>query len=168
MPNPTEPPPGLSRETTLRRDKEGRWFHDGALVENEKIALAFDRWIDINDDGRFILKNAVNWAFVEVEGAPVTVRSAHPTGKGVTLWLSDGRSESLELDTVRQGQDGQLYCSVRGGRLAARFSRRAVLSLESVLEEDERGIWLRVGESEVMVSTVEDPLWPRSGLLTAK
>lgn len=149
---------GHSRETNLRRDEEGRWFHDGVRVTNEKVARAFDAWIDVGNDGRFILKNDVNWAFVEIEGAPVTVRSAHPNADGVTLWLSDGRSELLDVATVRQGPDGQLYCTVRGGRLAARFSRRAVLSLEPVLEEDERGIFLQVGSSTVVVSTVDDPL----------
>ena len=152
--------PGHSRETTLRRDEEGHWFHDGVRVTNEKIAVAFDRWIDIGDDGRFILKNNVNWAFVEIEGAPVTVRSAHPTPEGVTLWLSDGRSEALDLATVRQGPDGQLYCTVRGGRLTARFSRRAVLSLEPVLAEDAQGICLQVGDTRVVVSIVDDPLPP--------
>ena len=158
--SPSPAVPGHSRETTLRRDEEGRWFHDGVRVTNEKVALAFDRWIDVLEDGRFILKNDVNWAFVEIEGAPVIVRSAHPTADGVTLWLSDGRSEFLDLATVRQGPDGRLYCTVRGGRLTARFSRRAVLSLEPILAEDERGICLRVGGTSVAVSTVEDPLSP--------
>ena len=148
-------PPGFSRETTIRRDDEGRWFHDGILVTNPKVAQAFDRWIDVDPGGRFILKNDINWAFVTVEGAPMTVISARVGPQGITLWLSDDRCESLNPDTVRQGPDGRVYCSVRDGRLTARFSRRAVLDLAPALEEDGS---LRVGDRVISVPIVENPL----------
>lgn len=150
-------PPGFSLESGIRRDAEGRWFHDGAPVENEAVARAFDAWIDRNDeDGRYVLENSVNWAYIELEGAPFFVRSADPGPDGVTLLLSDGTEEQLDLETVRQDAAGNLYCTVKAGRLAARFTRKATLQLEPLVAEDEAGVLLRVGGKAVHPPVVED------------
>lgn len=154
----SERPPGLSRQTSIRRDAAGRWFHDGQPVTNTKIADAFDRWVDVGPDGRFVLRNRVNWVFVDIEGAPVTVTRVHLTPESVILWLSTGDQERLDPKTVQQDREGNLYCAVRGRTMAARFSRRAVLGLEPIVDEDERGVCLRIGSSLTPVVTVDDPL----------
>src|SRR5688572_9125041 len=107
---------GLTRETTIRRDALGRWFHDGQPLEHAGLTRAFDGWIEIADDGRFCLKNEINWAYITLEGPPLFVRSAlvAPSGE-VSLRLSDGRQERLDPATLREGPDGALYAQVRGG-----------------------------------------------------
>lgn len=137
-------PPGFSRETTIRRDAAGQWFHDGEPVVNEQVARAFDRWIDRADDGRYILRNDVNWAYVEIEGAPFFVRSVDPGAVGVTLFLSDQRTEALDPTTVRAADDGRIFCRVRGGAFEAEFTRKATLQLEPLVEEDDEGVYLNV------------------------
>ena len=111
----------FSRETTIRRDAEGRWYQDGVPVEHPKIAAAFDRWLELGPDGRFRLANEANWAYVEVDGAPLFVRAARLDPLGAELSLSDGGRERLDPSSLRLGEDGHLYCSARGGRLSARF-----------------------------------------------
>src|SRR5580700_1822488 len=52
------PPEGRSRESTIRLDAEGRFFHEGARVEHPRLEAAMHTWIARHpDDGRFILTN---------------------------------------------------------------------------------------------------------------
>lgn len=153
-------PPGLSRETTIRRDAQGRWTHDGAPVTHEGLARAFDRWVDRAPDGRYCLRNAIHWVYVEIEGAPLFVRSVALDGDRVTLRLSDDREEPLAAHTLRIGPDGALYCDARGGTLAARFDRSAQLQLAPLVDEDGEGALLRIGSEVVRPDKTADPLRP--------
>ena len=144
----------------IYRDAHGRWFHDGELITNEKIAHAFDRWVDITDDGRFCLRNDVNWVHVEIHGAPVFARRAYLEDNELRLKLSDDTSETLDLNTLRQDRDGRLYCNVRQGRLTCAFDRQAIFDLADLLEEDPEGVVLCVGEVRLTPPLVENPLDP--------
>lgn len=133
---------GRSRETTIRRDAEGRWFHDGEAVTNQAVARAFDRWIDIGEDGRFILRNSVNWAYISVEGPALFVDRAHASPQGLTLSLSDGEDELLKGEGLVMDDEGCLYCRARDGRLEARFRRKAMLDVAPYVHEDGEGYYL--------------------------
>jgi len=41
---------GRTRETTIARDAEGRWFHDGQALEHPNLTRAFDRWVERAED----------------------------------------------------------------------------------------------------------------------
>ena len=72
-------PEGRSRESTIRLDAEGHFFHDGAPVEHAKLADAMHTWIARHpDDGRYILSNGYDWSYFTVEDAPFVVRSVQP------------------------------------------------------------------------------------------
>ena len=59
------PPAGRSRESTIRLDAIGRFFHDGEPVENLKMATAFHSWLARHpDDGRPILVNDYDWTYL--------------------------------------------------------------------------------------------------------
>lgn len=177
---------GRSRETTIRRDACGRWFHDGAPVEHPNLVRSFDRWIARAEDGRYCLKNDINWAYVAIEGPPVFVRSLRfcdGSDSNVSLVLSNDREVSLDPVTLRQAHDGALYCDVPGGavpsgvnpagttadapagagsRWVARFDRHAQAQLERILREDADGVYLALGRDRVRPPTVDDPLALRS------
>lgn len=154
-------PPGFSRETKLRRDRHGRWFDGDEPMNHAAIERAFDRWIDRADDGRYILKNSVNWAYCAVEDAPVFVRQAVSHAAGVELVLSDGRLERLDPATLRASPDGVLYAQVRDGRLPARFLASALQALGELADEDDDGFVLQVGGARVRPPVVAAPLaWP--------
>jgi hypothetical protein len=161
---PSELAFGLSRETTIHRDAEGRWFHDGELVENEKLARAFDSWVERAPDGRYCLKNAINWAYVTIDGAPFFVRAVHVTGDVAHLTLSNQKRVALDPRTLREGPEGALYCDVEGG-MTARFDKHAASQLAELLEEDEQGTYVRAGTMRVRPPRVLDPV--RHGLPTA-
>jgi hypothetical protein len=150
---------GASRETTIRRDALGRWFHDGDALEHPNLVRAFDRWVDRAQDGRYCLKNEINWAYITLEGPPYFVRGLLLDASGeVSLRLSDDREEPLDAATLRQGPDGALYCDVRAGSMPARFDRHVMQQLESVLREDPEGVYLLLGSRKVRPPTVKDPL----------
>jgi hypothetical protein len=156
---------GRTRETTIYRDAQGRWFHDGQPLEHEGLTRAFDRWIERAEDGRYCLKNDINWAYIRLDGPPFFVRSLQiePDG-GVSLWLSNDTQARLQPASLRSGADGALYCDVGepGHELAARFDRHAAAQLEPLIGEDARGIYVEVAGVRARPRVVEDPLAPHT------
>ncbi|MDQ3031371.1 MAG: hypothetical protein M3Y87_03070 [Myxococcota bacterium] len=152
---------GRTRETQIRRDSLGRWFDGEVPITHTLLTQAFDAWIERADDGRYCLKNDINWAYVAIEGAPVFVRSLELGGGGVTMHLSDGRDEPLDPSTLRQSADGALHCQVRGGTLPARFDSHAALQLSPLIDEDAEGTYVALEGTRARPPVVEDALaWP--------
>jgi hypothetical protein len=133
----------------IRRDAEGRWFEGAEEVTNQAIARAFDRWLDRAEDGRYILKNSINWVYVEIEGPPLFVRTIDVQEDGIDLELSDETKERLDPKTLRQDGEGALWCDVRKKRMPARFTRSAQHALAPILDEDELGPYLSIGTERV-------------------
>ena len=131
------PPFPFSRETDIRIDAEGRFWHEGTPVTHERLARALASWIDVDpESGRYILKNALQWCFIRVDDAPIVVRSAAASEGAFELSLSDGTTETLDPGTLVLRGDIP-YCRVRGGKLPARFSPQAAfVLLERVVERD--------------------------------
>jgi len=131
-------PEGRSRESSIRLDAEGRFFHEGALVEHPRLAAAMHSWISRHpDDGRYILTNGYDWTYFQVEDAPFFVRSLRVEGGRVQLSLSDGTEEEWDPRTARVGAGGAVYArvktAVRGGPYEAKFTRHAQTELEPFL-----------------------------------
>jgi hypothetical protein len=147
------PPDGTSRESTIRLDVDGKFWHDGERVDHPALEKALHGWIARHpDDGRFILTNGYDWTYFRVDDAPYTVRALHIGPDAVTLELSDGTEEPLAPDTLRLGHADALYAKVKEGRFDARFSRHAQLALEPLLREGGDGVpRLRIGASEYAV-----------------
>ena len=152
-------PEGQSRESTIRLDKEGRFWHDGALVEHPRLAEAMHGWIARHpDDGRPILTNGYDWTYFTVEDTPFVVRSLRviePSGASLSGEAREGRELRLVLSNGEQaapealeaGPDGALYARVtlRGQRWEARFTRFAQTELGPLLEEGPGGVGVRSG-----------------------
>jgi len=131
-------PEGRSRESTLRLDAQGRFWHDGRLVEHAGLAAALRTWIARHpDDGRYILTNGYDWTYFTVDDAPFFVDALRIEPDRVMLRLFDGTEEPWQPESTRVGLDGALYARVkrdaRGGPFEAKFSRHAQASLEPVL-----------------------------------
>ncbi|MBX7191649.1 MAG: hypothetical protein K1X94_06310 [Sandaracinaceae bacterium] len=157
------PVEGRSRETKIRRDARGRWYDDDVPITHEALCRAFDGWIERADDGRYCLKNEINWAYVTIEGPPVLARALvvlDLDAPSVRLVLSGDREESLDLATLREGPDGDLYCDVRGGTLPCRLTAPAMMALSEHLHDDGSGTVLWLGATRVRPPRVSDPLVP--------
>lgn len=132
------PPEGRSRESTIRLDAEGRFFHDGELVEHPGLAAGMNSWISRHpDDGRFILTNGYDWTYFTVEDAPFFVRSLRVEGDRVLFTLSDATEEAWDPSKTRIGADGALYVTVKAsaerGPFEAKLTRHAQASLAPLL-----------------------------------
>lgn len=136
---------GRSRETAIRRDAQGRWWNGPDRVTHPLVVKSFDGWIEKAGDGRYCLKNDINWAYVAIEGPPYFVRSvelARPSIDAAVLVLSGELRAPLDPATLVENDDGSLSCAVRGG-LEARFSSHAMMQLEPLVAETPQGLALR-------------------------
>jgi hypothetical protein len=152
-------PEGRSRESTITLDREGRFWHQGELVEHAKLAAAMHGWIARHpDDGRYILTNGYDWTYFTVEDAPYQVTALEG---GTTLLLSDGTREAWDPATSRVGEGDALYARVKadkpGGPFEARFSRHAQTSLAGVLVEQAGAPAVRLSDRVVVIGSMECP-----------
>lgn len=139
-------PPGQSRESTIRLDREGQFWHDDERVEHAKLEEALHSWISRHpDDHRPILTNGYDWTYFKVDDVLFFVRSIqHDEGK-VVLRLSNGTE--APLTALDYGDDGALYAplTVAGRREEARFSRHAQNQLAPALEERDGQVGVQSG-----------------------
>jgi len=102
-------PDGASRESSLRLDGEGRFWHDGALVDHPRLHAALHQWITRHPtDGRFILSNGYDWTYFTVDDAPFFVKGVQ-FGDEPRLVLSDDSVEPFTSDGNSYGRAGTVY-----------------------------------------------------------
>lgn len=151
-------PEGRSRESTIRLDAEGRFHHEGNVVEHPKLAEAFHTWIARHpDDGRYILTNGYDWTYFIVDDVPYFVRSVRDDGGDAILLLSDGSEEALDPSTVRQKDGAELYLQVKreakGGPFDAKLTRFAQTQLGPFLKEEDGRPVLETKRGKAALST---------------
>ena len=73
------------RQTGIRLDREGRFWHEGGEIVHAGLRRALLRWLDHLDDGRTILRlDDDRYVYLQVEDAPLLVvgvsrrASSHP------------------------------------------------------------------------------------------
>jgi hypothetical protein len=144
------PPPGASRESTIRLDAEGHFWHDEQPVTHPALEQALHTWIARHpDDGRFILTNGYDWTYFQVDDAPYHVRSLGLEPDQVLMRLSDDTTEPLDPEALRIGANDALYAKIKAGRFEARFSRHAQSQLAPLLTEAPGGgVSLRVRDRD--------------------
>ena len=134
-----------ARESGLRLDREGRWWHEGDPVRHAGLARALHRWIDLSPDGRPVLRlDERRFADFDCEDTPFVARSARREGASFALLLSDETEEALDPSTLRRRGD-DLLCRVKQGRFAARLARQAVYALGDSLRDGPEGLVLESG-----------------------
>jgi hypothetical protein len=143
-----DPPFPLTRETHIRVDRDGVFWNEGQRIGHPGLQRAFARWLDVDDEsGRYILRNAINWAFIAVEDAPLLIRGVESTPDTIRIAISDDSWEDLDVASLRveAAPDGGVipYCDVRQGRIPARFTPNAAFALLALCETPEDDLVLR-------------------------
>ncbi|HLU67405.1 MAG TPA: hypothetical protein VKZ63_14065 [Kofleriaceae bacterium] len=132
------------RQTGIRLDREGRFWHEGEEVTHAGFRKALLRWLDRLPDGRPILRlDEKRYAYVDVDDAELLAVSARWDGEAAVLRLNDDSEEELAYETLAIGAGDALYCAVRGGRLTARITTPAYYTLAERIVEDPSGFSLR-------------------------
>lgn len=134
------------RQSGIRLDAEGRFWHEGQEVAHHGLRAAFFRWLDRNPDGRYVLRlDEKRFVYLDVDDAPFLVRSLRWEGERAIAVLSDGSEEVLDLSSVRL-RDGVAYATAKG-RFDARLSAAAWSTLGERIVEREGKHYL--GEHEL-------------------
>jgi len=126
----------LRRNSGISLDREGRFFHEGSLIENDRIQTLFRAGLEVRDDGEVILRVGDQWCYVTCEGVAFFVSSISVReGKGIELTLTNGAREWLYYPSLRIVGDNDLYCAVKEGQCSARFLRGAYHQLASYFDD---------------------------------
>ena len=143
---------------TIRFGKDCRWYADGEIITNERIAALFSRHVTRGDDGAFWLVVGDERARIEVEDTPfVVVRVDGDPERGFRIGLNDDSSEPLTGDSLRLDEDDVLSCSVKDGRYRARFLRPAQIELLSHARPEGDGFLLPLARGEVKSLSPQSP-----------
>jgi uncharacterized protein len=129
------------RQSGIRLDAEGRFWHEGQEVTHAGLRAAFWRWLDRNPDGRYVLRlDERRFVYLDVDDAPYLVRSLRWDGERALALLSDESEEPLDLETVKLRGE-QAYATVKG-RFDARLSSSAWAVLAERIVERDGAHWL--------------------------
>jgi hypothetical protein len=130
------------RQSGIRLDAEGRFWHEGGEVTHAGLRAALWRWLDRDPDGRYVLRlDARRFVYLDVDDAPFVVRSLRWEGDRAFALLSDGTEEELACATLRLSRAGVPYATVKR-RFDARLSTAAWGGLEPHLVERNGEVWL--------------------------
>jgi hypothetical protein len=125
------------RQSGIRLDPEGRFWHGGGEVTHPGLRAALWRWLDRDPDGRYVLRlDADRFVYVDVDDAPFLIRSIRWDGDRAFALLSDGSEEELAYATLRLSPTGVPYATVKG-RFDARLATAAWSGLEPRLVEQD-------------------------------
>jgi uncharacterized protein len=127
----------------IRFGRDGRWYADGQVVDNQRIADLFSRHVCRRADGGYVLRIADEQAPIIVEDTPyvvIGVTAGHDGG----LWLelNDRSRERLDPYSLRIGRANVLYCGVKAGTEPARFLRAAYYQIAPYVSVDESGAFV--------------------------
>jgi hypothetical protein len=142
----------------IRFGRDGLWYCDGERIPNAAICRLYARAMTVGDDGVARLELGEDRAQVEIEDTPWVVTTVDDVADGdVRLRLNDESEEPLDPGTLRVGPDNVLYARVKGGRVEARFLRKAYYALMRRAEPGPREgeCVLRVGDRRVSLPVAE-------------
>lgn len=129
--------------------RDGRWYSDGEVISNQRIADLFSRHVVRRPDGSYGIEIGWDKAAIEVEDTPyVVTRVDVDDAEGFVVELNDGSREMLEPTSLTMSRDNVLYCDVKGRTERARFLRAAYYQVAPYLHEAGGRFLLRAGGRE--------------------
>jgi hypothetical protein len=127
------------RQSGIRLDADGRFWHEGQEVTHHGLRAAFWRWLSRNPDGRWVLRlDERRFVYLDVDDAPYVVRSARWEGDTAIGRLSDDREVALDLSTLHE-RNNHRYVDVN---FEARLSTAAWNTLAERMHERDGRIYL--------------------------
>jgi hypothetical protein len=133
----------------IRLDPHGRWWHEGEPFQHKRLADLFSRSLHRTPGGTWVLQISGYTYPVTVEdtGRFVLAFDLPATPQDpITLHLSSGTSEPLDLATLRHDLRG-LTCLLRDPPLRARFAKPAYYALAEHITETPDGFALRLHDA---------------------
>lgn len=141
----------------LRFSKDGHWYHDGSPVTHQGLASYLARNLAWSGEAQCWGIPSGGWFIpVEIEDTPFIVLGIDLDLPEPAVQLSDETIQEFNPAGLRFGSDDVPYVSIKnssapGGKIEARFSRSAMQSLISRIEEKEGEFYLTVGAVPVRI-----------------
>lgn len=129
----------------IKIDKEGLWYYKGAHMFRKEILNLFFDHLKIDECGKYLIELGPERCYLEVEDTAFVVTAVFKTKNStdgreqIEILLNDDGCEMLDMDSLQAGKDNVLYCRVKNGKFAARFSRKSYYQLAEFIEESENG-----------------------------
>ena len=128
------------QNSEIRFGRDGRWYADGAVIANPRIADLFAQHVCRRPGGGYMLRIADEQAPIVVEDTPYVVIAAGVGPDGAPwIELNDHSCEALDPRTLHVGDGEVLYCRVKQDREAARFLRPAYYQIAQHIRVGEAG-----------------------------
>jgi hypothetical protein len=153
----------LRENSHIHLDGDGRFWHEGALVEHPRIALAFHRGLERAPDGRPALRIGRTWCYITADSTLYIARAALCTeGSAGALAvcrvrLDDETEEDVPLANgcVRIDPEGVLYVRVKEGREWARLRPAAQGALGVWVEQSGDGWALKTSGGMIPIASID-------------
>jgi hypothetical protein len=130
--------PALSGDIPIVISKDGRWFHDGGLIERESLVRLFASILRREDDGEYYLVTPVEKWRIEVEAHALVVTDVERAGDQLVVTLSTGRQAEVGAEySLFLDPDCDNVAAIRLWHgLTALFNRNAWYRLVALAGED--------------------------------
>lgn len=145
-------------EETIRLDPEGNWYYGAYPVLHDRTIQFLHKNIQLDDEGRFYLSGEDKPVFFKVEDVPFVITKIERTIAGYLITLTDQSIELLDPTTLWVGKKNALYCLVKGGQMAARFSRMTYYEIAKDISGDKR-FHLTVAGKKYAIQTTPPKQW---------
>lgn len=154
----TPVPAPFTRESSIRLDKRGKFWHNGNEVEHAGLERAMHAWIKKHPENkRFVLENGYDWCYLTVDCTPFLVVAIHYDEGAFITTLSDGTRAPLLVGSLRLNAEGDILCDVKldrtDGPYEARFDTYAATQLSEWLTDSPNGFTLQtpLGTHEITI-----------------
>ncbi len=147
----------LREQSGLRLDGEGRFWHQGGLVEHARTVQVLHEGVHRAPDGRWATRIGKQWAYLAVDEAAFFVRrlEAETGSSGASLrgWLVGGREVVVAPLSLERGDGDALFLRLPDGERAL-LLRAAQASLAPLLREMEGVFSVEIGNERFAIGPV--------------
>lgn len=130
-------------ECEIKIDKEGLWYYRGAHMFRKDILCIFFENLKIDECGKYLIELGDERCYLNVEDTAFVIEGISKTRQQdendqIYVLLTDDKWERLDLNTLHVGKDNIMYCKVKNGKFAARFSRKSYYQLAELIEQEKK------------------------------
>ena len=122
----------------IKIDKEGIWYYRGAHMFRKDILCIFFENLKVNDCGQYFIELNEEICYLDVEDTAFVITAVYKTKapsnghEQIEVLVSDDGREKLDLSTLAVGPENIMYCRIKDGKFAARFTRKSYYQLSGI------------------------------------
>jgi len=109
----------------------------------KEILCTFFEHLKVDECGKYLIELNEERCYLDVEDTAFVVSAVYKRKipdndqDQIDILLTDDSIEKLEMHSLQADKDNVLYCRVKEGKFAARFSRKSYYQLAEYIEQSE-------------------------------